>query len=82
MFKNFFPAREPFNAYSHLVGAIGSVIFLVYLIVNSSDDPGWNRIAFIAYGITVFLMFVISVYRLFGVFSSFVRRFFQKVDLS
>ncbi|MEO9887917.1 MAG: hemolysin III family protein [Balneola sp.] len=57
MFKNFFPAREPFNAYSHLVGAIGSVIFLVYLIVNSSDDPGWNRIAFIAYGITVFLMF-------------------------
>jgi hemolysin III len=56
----FFPAREPFNAYSHLVGALGSIIFLLYLILNSSDDPGWSRISFILYGITVFLMFASS----------------------
>jgi len=60
LFKNFFPAREPFNAYSHLIGAIGSVVLLVYLIMNSSEDPGWSRISLIAYGITVFLMFASS----------------------
>lgn len=60
MIKFLFPVREPFNAYSHLVGAIGSVILLVYLIINSSGDPGWSRISFIVYGVTVFLMFASS----------------------
>lgn len=55
-----FPAREPFNAYSHLIGAIGSVVLLVYLILNSSGDPGWSRISLIVYGVTVFLMFASS----------------------
>lgn len=58
---NFFsPVREPFNAYSHLVGAIGSIVFLLYLILNSSNDPGWARTSFILYGVTVFLMFASS----------------------
>lgn len=56
----FFPTREPFNAYSHLVGAIISIFFLSYLIVNSSADPGWARISFILYGVTVFSMFASS----------------------
>jgi len=58
--KFIFPVREPFNAYSHLVGAIGALVLLVYLIVNSSEDPGASRISFIVYGITVFLMFASS----------------------
>ncbi len=60
MSKFIFPVREPFNAYSHLVGAIGALVLLVYLIVNSSEDPGASRISFIVYGITVFLMFASS----------------------
>ena len=60
MSKFIYPIREPFNAYSHLIGAIGSVVLLVYLILNSSGDPGWSRISFIVYGITVFLMFASS----------------------
>lgn len=58
--KRLFPAREAFNAYSHLVGAIGAAVFLGYLIYGSSSDPGWSRVAFIIYGVTVFLMFASS----------------------
>ncbi len=58
--KQIFPAREPFNAYSHLIGAIGALVLLWFLIANSSNDPGWARLSFIAYGITVFLMFASS----------------------
>jgi len=58
--KQIFPAREPFNAYSHLIGAIGALVLLWFLISNSSNDPGWARLSFIAYGITVFLMFASS----------------------
>ncbi len=54
------PVREPFNTYSHLLGAIAAIILLVYLIINSLSDPGWSRVAFVVYGITVFLMFFSS----------------------
>ncbi|MBO6622168.1 MAG: hemolysin III family protein [Balneola sp.] len=60
MSKFIFPVREPFNTYSHLIGAIGALVLLIYLIVNSSEDPGASRISFIVYGITVFLMFASS----------------------
>ncbi len=58
--KYLFPVREPFNAYSHFIGAIGSLIFLSFLISNSLNDPGWSRLSLIAYGVTVFLMFASS----------------------
>ena len=76
MYKFIFPVREPFNAYSHLVGAIGALVLLVYLIVNSSEDPGASRISFIVYGITVFLMFASSsIYHAVNVTSETEERF-------
>tara|TARA_R100001591_G_C4354042_1_gene183945 strand:- start:21734 stop:22354 length:621 start_codon:yes stop_codon:yes gene_type:complete len=59
-----------------LVGALGSLVLLIYLIVNSSNDPGASRIAFIVYGITVFLMFASSaVYHAVNVSSETEERF-------
>ncbi|MBO6523020.1 MAG: hemolysin III family protein [Balneolaceae bacterium] len=60
MSKYFFPVREPFNAYSHLAGAIISVIWTVLLLINAVESPISYKISFIIYGVTVFLMFFSS----------------------
>lgn len=78
--KYFFPVREPFNAYSHLAGAIGSVVFLGFLIANSSQDAGWARFSLIIYGITVFWMFASSaIYHAINV-SHKVEERFRMID--
>lgn len=75
-----FPVREPFNAYSHLVGAIGAVVLLIFLMINSSDDAGWARVSLIVYGVTVFLMFASSaIYHAVNV-SYVVEERFRMID--
>ncbi len=59
--KNYlFPIREPFNAYTHLFGAIIALAGTVLLILDSTIDPVSYKLSFIIYGITVFLMFASS----------------------
>ncbi len=80
MSKYFFPAREPFNAYSHLLGAIGAVVFTVFLMLKSSPEHVYFRASFLLYGITVFLMFGSSaIYHMINV-SYKTEEFFRKID--
>lgn len=80
MIKYFLPAREPFNTYSHLIGAVVAVIWTVALMLNASDSSLWHRISFLIYGVTVFAMFSSSaVYHSINV--SFKREeFFRLID--
>lgn len=57
MKKYLLPIREPFNAFTHLFGALIAVLGTILLIVDSTIDPVSYKISFIIYGITVFLMF-------------------------
>lgn len=58
--RYFFPPREPFNAYSHYLGALVSVIWLGFLLYAGWDDPLSYKIAYLVYGLSVFLMFFSS----------------------
>ncbi|MBO6794107.1 MAG: hemolysin III family protein [Balneolaceae bacterium] len=60
MKKYLFPIREPFNAFTHLFGALVALAGTVLLIQNSTIDPVSYKLSFIVYGITVFLMFASS----------------------
>ena len=60
MSKYLFPVREPFNAYSHLAGAIISIAWTVLLLINAAESPVSYKVSFIIYGVTVFLMFFSS----------------------
>lgn len=60
MIKYLFPVREPFNAFSHFIGAIISAAWLVVLLQFSSGDPVSYQISFFVYGVTVILMFLSS----------------------
>ncbi len=80
MTKFLFPAREPFNAYSHLVGALGAIVFLTALMWRSQSDPLYFKLSFILYGITVLLMFgSSSFYHMINV-SFKTEEFFRKID--
>lgn len=60
MKKFFFPVREPFNAFSHLFGAIIAIVGTI-LLVSDPDIPSTSYlVSYIIYGITVFLMFASS----------------------
>ena len=57
MRKYLFPVREPFNAFSHFLGAIIASAWLILLMIKGSDDPVSYQASFLIYGITVVLMF-------------------------
>lgn len=80
MIKFFLPAREPFNTYSHLIGAIVAIIWTVALMLNASESSLWHKLSFLIYGITVFSMFSSSaIYHSINV--SFKREeFFRLID--
>ncbi|WP_018128079.1 PAQR family membrane homeostasis protein TrhA [Balneola vulgaris] len=81
MSKILFPPREPFNAYSHLLGAILALAFLVFLIVKAHGDSVWPLVSFIVYGVTVFLMFASSgIYHMINVEAKEVEELFRKFD--
>lgn len=80
MTKYLFPAREPFNAYSHLVGVIGALIFMIALLIRSDSDPFYFKFSFLLYGITVILMFGSSaIYHMVNV-SFRTEELFRKID--
>lgn len=58
--QTLFPPREPFNAYSHYLGAIIAIVWLFYLMIAGSQDPLGRQIAFLIYGLSVILMFLSS----------------------
>lgn len=60
MSKYIFPVREPFSTYSHLIGALISIVWTVLLLVNAYESPLSYTVSFWIYGITVFLMFFSS----------------------
>jgi len=55
--KYLFPIREPFNAFTHLFGALVALVGTILLVFDASIESASYRFAFIIYGITVFLMF-------------------------
>ncbi|RNC83030.1 MAG: hemolysin III family protein [Balneola sp.] len=78
--KYIFPFREPFNAISHLIGAIIAIGWTFLLLFEAPDqDPGY-LLSFGVYGLTVFLMFFSSaVYHSINV--SFAKEeFFRLLD--
>jgi hemolysin III len=58
--KYLFPVREPFNAFSHLVGAGLTVAATVLLLLKAQGTPANYTISFLIYGVSVFMMFFSS----------------------
>lgn len=58
--RTIFPPREPFNAYSHYLGAFISAIWLVFLMQEASESSTGRQVSFLVYGISVILMFLSS----------------------
>lgn len=70
--KNFLKhIDEPFNGFSHLIGAIISIVLLFVLMEASKSDPLNYKLAFVIYGLTLIGMFASSsVYHLLKVSDS------------
>lgn len=52
---------ERFNSISHILGAVLAAVASVVLVVRSSvDDDPWKVVSFIIYGMTLFLLHLIS----------------------
>tara|TARA_R100000963_G_C4629481_1_gene94921 strand:- start:146 stop:811 length:666 start_codon:yes stop_codon:yes gene_type:complete len=78
--KIVFPPREPFNAWSHYLGALIAFIWLFFLMSEASESPLGHKVSFIIYGITVVLMFLSSaIYHTLNV-SFKVEEIFRMVD--
>lgn len=54
-----FPAREPFNGISHFLGALLSLIGLLFLTVVSAGKP-WHEAGFLIYGASLVLLYLAS----------------------
>ncbi len=78
--KYIFPFREPFNAISHLIGAIIAIVWTFFLLFEEPGQNSWYLFSFAIYGFTVFLMFFSSaVYHSINV--SFEKEeFFRLLD--
>ena len=52
---------ERFNSISHMVGAVLAAVASVVLVVRSSiDGDPWKIVSFTIYGVTLFLLYLIS----------------------
>ncbi len=59
--KTFFSKfDEPFNGFSHLLGAIASVVLLFILMKAAEEDPLNYKLAFVIYGVSLIGMFTSS----------------------
>lgn len=58
--KKLFPPREPFNAWSHYIGAAGALVFLIVLMVKADNESAAHRLAYFIYGLSVVMMFLSS----------------------
>jgi len=72
---------ERFNSISHLIGAIGSMIGLVFLVVMASrqGDP-WKIVSFSIYGFTLLMLYVSST--LYHSMLGKAKIIFRKLDHS
>ena len=80
MKKYLLPVREPFNTYTHFLGAIFASIGTILLVLDASVDPISYKIAFIIYGVTVFLMFASSALYHTVQVSIETEMFFRMID--
>ena len=80
MKKYLLPVREPFNTYTHFLGAIFALIGTILLVLDASVDPISYKIAFIIYGVTVFLMFASSALYHTVQVSIETEMFFRMID--
>ncbi|MGN8225593.1 PAQR family membrane homeostasis protein TrhA [Gracilimonas sp. BCB1] len=78
--KTIFPPREPFNAYSHYLGAFIATVWLFFLMSTAAESPTGHIVAYLVYGISVILMFLSSaIYHTLNVQNN-IEEFFRMVD--
>lgn len=72
---------ERFNSISHLIGAVGSMIGLVFLVgVASRQGDPWKIVSFSIYGSTLLMLYVFST--LYHSMLGKAKVFFRKLDHS
>lgn len=73
--------QERFNSISHLIGAVGALIGLVFLVIIASrqGDP-WKIVSFSIYGSTLLMLYVFST--LYHGLWGRAKVFFRKLDHS
>lgn len=63
--------KDPVSGFTHLVGAIASVVGLVFLIIMSSlysNEKGWDIVSFTIFGVGLILLYTFSsLYHLLNV---------------
>jgi hemolysin III len=70
---------ERFNSISHVVGAVLAAVALVVLVVRSSiDGDPWKIVSFTIYGVTLFLLYLIST--LYHSFKGRPKKVFKILD--
>lgn len=70
---------ERFNSYTHLIGAIGSLIgFIALVYVAFMDGDPWKIASYTVYGITMLTLYAFST--LYHSFKGKAKRIFQKLD--
>lgn len=72
-------AIEPFNCYSHLVGALLAICGLVVLLGLSRDDP-WRVVAFSIYGASLILLYLASTVYHWLLLPIAQRKWLNRVD--
>ncbi|MDR9419243.1 hemolysin III family protein [Gracilimonas sp.] len=58
--QTIFPPREPFNAYSHYLGALIATVWLFFLMAEASESSVTHQVSFLVYAVSVILMFLSS----------------------
>mgnify|MGYP001815443838 FL=1 len=70
---------ERFNSISHMVGAVLAAVASVVLVVRSSiDGDPWKIVSFTIYGVTLFLLYLIST--LYHSFKGRPKKVFKILD--
>jgi hemolysin III len=70
---------ERFNSYTHLIGAIGSLIGLIALVyVAVVDGDPWKIVSYSVYGVSMLTLYAFST--LYHSFKGKAKRIFQKLD--
>lgn len=76
--------REPFNALSHLAGAVLSVVALIAMVFKASmqDSPVLHTVAIIIFGVSMILLYSASATYHMVLAKDKVIAFFRKLDHS
>ena len=74
--------KDPVSGFSHLLGAIASIVGLVFLIIWAAKygEGAWDVVSFTIFGVSMFLLYVCSAnYHLFNVGEK-ATRVLRKLD--